>query len=311
MHPLLTSMEEPLSIRMAAGPLPPDEAIRVIRRAAGAVTAVHGALSPSAILVGDERVSVVPAGTLDRTRFGQYSAPEVLLGTPATPASDVFSLGATLFHAVAGYAPFRGESPAGIRLSICSGSHRELPPHIPRPLAAVIARALMREPSARYAAPAVLRHALEGLSTRNEAWTGKRVLLADDETPIRDFYGELADYIGVDADILSSGRDVIAALKTRRYDLALLDLNMPRVSGWEVLDYLRSRYDQRPARLFVVTGFSGQMLSTADRDIVNAVLYKPVTGGEVRDLVTACLRGGEIDVPSILRTTGHRVTPAA
>jgi hypothetical protein len=41
---------------------------------------------------------------------------------------------------------------------------------------------------------------------------------------------------------------------------------------------------------------------------VTAVLYKPVASEELRTLVTECLRGGPVDVPSILRTTGHRIS---
>jgi CheY-like chemotaxis protein len=311
MHRAVASMLEPFSVRMAAGLIPADEALHIVRRAAAALTTVHGELSPSAILLDGPRVSIAPTGTTDRARYSQYSAPEVLLGGTPTAASDVFSLGAILFHALAGYAPFRGESPTALRLSICSGAPRSLPAAVPRPVAEAIGRCLARDAQARFAAPAVLKHALEALTTKEGAWRGRRILLADDESAIRDAYGELAVDIGVEADIVSSGRDVIAALKTRRYDLALMDLNMPRISGWEVLDYLRGRYDQRPARLFIVTGFADLVVGAADREVVNAVLYKPVAGEEVRTLVTACLRGGDVDLPSILRTTGHRATPAA
>jgi len=60
-----------------------------------------------------------------------------------------------------------------------------------------------------------------------------------------------------------------------------------------------------------VTGFADQVISDADRDTVTAVLYKPAAIDELRALLVACLSGGPIDFPSILRTTGHRATPAA
>jgi CheY-like chemotaxis protein len=140
---------------------------------------------------------------------------------------------------------------------------------------------------------------------------GKRLLVAEDEAEIRELYQRVVARIGVDADIVSNGRDAITALKARKYDIALLDLNMRGLNGWEVLDYLRTRPAARPQRLFVVTGFAEQLISVADRELVAAVIYKPVASDELRELVAACLRGGVVDLASILRTTSHRVTPAA
>jgi CheY-like chemotaxis protein len=121
----------------------------------------------------------------------------------------------------------------------------------------------------------------------------------------------MAARIGVEADVVASGRDAIEALKTRRYDVALLDLNMPRLSGWEVLDFLRSRYDSRPRYLYIVTGFNNQDISAADRDLVSAVLYKPVVPDELRTLVTESLRNARPDLRTILRQTSHRAVTAA
>lgn len=292
---------------MAGGGLEIEYAVRIVRDAAKALHSVHGELWPSAILVDGDDVRVEPPTGTDRIRYGQYAAPERILGKPATPASDVFSLGAILHHAVAGRPPFRGDSPAAVMLSICTDQALDPPPDVPPSVAALIRRCLMRDPAERFASPAVLRDALDRVAIRDN-FPGRRILVADDDAPIRDLYTHVAARIGVEVDVVASGRDVISALKSRKYDLALMDLNMPRLSGWEVLDFLRSRYDARPSKLFIITGFTDQQISAADRDVVTAVLYKPVASEELRTLVTQCLRGGPVDVPSILRTTGHRIS---
>jgi CheY-like chemotaxis protein len=299
-------VDEPLSVLMAGG-LAPDEAARIVREAARALTSVHGELWPSAIMVDGEQVRVEPPGSADRTRYGQYSAPEKTLGKPATAASDVFSLGAILYHAVAGQPAFRGESPAAVMLAACTDSPRDVPAHVPAPVAGVIRRSLSRDPAERFASPHAMAQALESAIVRDN-FPGRRLLVADDDAPIRDLYTQIAGRVGVETDVVASGRDAIAALKTRKYDLALMDLNMPRLSGWEVLDFLRDRRELRPGRLFIVTGFSEQQISAADQDMVTAVLYKPVVFDELRTLVTECLRGGTVDVKAILRTTGHRLS---
>jgi CheY-like chemotaxis protein len=299
---------EPLTVMMAGGPMPVDEVVRIGRALADALTAVHGELWPSSVSVSEEGVGILPPGTADRTRYGQYAAPERILGKPPSPASDVFSVGAILYHALAGHPPFRGTSPAAVMLAACTEEPLELPPQVPRRLEAVIQRCLKKDPAHRYPTPAALRDALT--STSNE-WEGKRILVADDDAPIRDLYVQVAARLGVEADVVASGRDAIEALKTRRYDVALLDLNMPRLSGWEVLDFLRSRYDQRPRHLYIVTGFGDQMISEADRELVAAVLYKPVEPSALRNLVAESLRGAKPDVAKILQGTPHRIVTAA
>lgn len=274
---------------MAAGPLPVEEVLRIGRGAAEALKEVHGELWPSAIAVSDDAIGIVPPGVADRSRYGQYAAPERILGKPATAASDVFSLGAILYHALAGRPAFRGDSSAAVMLSICTDKPLDVPAHVPKELAAVIERCLRRSPEERYATPAALRDALELSTVNREQWRGRRILLADDDAPIRDLYAQVVARIGVDADIVSSGRDAIEALKTCKYDLAMLDLNMPRLSGWEVLDYLRDRYDKRPAHVFILTGFKDQAVSEADKGLVDRILYKPLPASELKALITDCL----------------------
>ena len=290
------------------------DVIRIARQAAAALAMmrVHGELWPSAIFVSDDAVDILPPNGTERLRYAQYAAPERVLGKEATPRSDVFSLGAILFHALAGKPPFPGATPAEVMLAICSESAldlRLLRKDVSAEVARVFERCLARDPEERFASVTEMADALEKTTTR-EVWKGKRMLVADDDAPVRDFYQQIASRIGVDIDVVATGRDAVEALKSRKYDLVLLDLNMPRLSGWEVLDFLRTRYESRPRRLFIVTGFSDQLISEADRELVTAVIYKPVAGDELCSLITASLRGGDVDVPRILRKTSHREVPA-
>jgi CheY-like chemotaxis protein len=285
---------EPLTTLMASGPMPLEEVLRIGRDAAAALTKVHGELWPSAVLVSDEGVAVVPPCDTDRSRYGQYAAPERILGKPATPESDVFSLGAILFHALVGRPPFRGNTPSEVMLAACADAPMELRKFrkdASREMESVLTRSLAREPHERYSSATMFAKALEEATPRRKSWPGRRILIADDDAPVRDLHATIMARVGVEADVVASGRDAIAALKTRHYDVALLDLNMPRLSGWEVLDFLRTRVELRPQRIFIITGFSEQAISEADRDLVSAILYKPVVPDELRKLVTTCLNG--------------------
>ena len=107
------------------GALTPDQAAPLLRQAADALAAAHSAgivhrdVKPSNILVsGDGQVKLSDFGIAraeadaSLTQTGlvtgspAYLAPEVASGSSATDASDVWSLGATLFHALAGSPPY-------------------------------------------------------------------------------------------------------------------------------------------------------------------------------------------------------------
>ena len=107
------------------GALTPEQAAPLVRQAADALAAAHAAgivhrdVKPSNILVGpDGQVKLSDFGIAraeadaSLTQTGlvtgspAYLSPEVASGQQATPASDVWSLGATLFHALAGRPPY-------------------------------------------------------------------------------------------------------------------------------------------------------------------------------------------------------------
>ena len=108
------------------GPLPPDRAARLLGQAAEALAEAHAAgiihrdVKPSNMLVtASEQVKLTDFGIaraeadVSLTQTGlvtgspAYLAPEVASGQMATEASDVWSLGATLYHALEGEPPYQ------------------------------------------------------------------------------------------------------------------------------------------------------------------------------------------------------------
>ena len=95
-----------------------------------------------------------PDGSSELYGTPQYIAPELLLGHPATIASDIYSLGAALYHILSGHYPFTAEQPEEI---VNMHIFNELPaltsvkPDVPAPLAAMIETMLAKRPSQRYA----------------------------------------------------------------------------------------------------------------------------------------------------------------
>jgi eukaryotic-like serine/threonine-protein kinase len=92
-----------------------------------------------------------------------YMAPEQLENRPDGVGfhTDIYQLGACLFHAATGAPPQPGKSLAEIKERMSTRTRVELPSHVPNEIAAIINRAMAVDPAARYATIAELRQALE------------------------------------------------------------------------------------------------------------------------------------------------------
>lgn len=103
--------------------------------------------------------------TMPGMRVGSpgYMAPEQAGGSGTDIRSDIYSLGATMFHLLAGRGPFVGRSPLEL---IVNGLRNDAPPlqqiapWVSPGMAAVVQRCLARKPDERYQNPSDLRQAL-------------------------------------------------------------------------------------------------------------------------------------------------------
>jgi serine/threonine-protein kinase len=144
---IVMSLVEGGDLRQAVRPpLEPAEALALMAQVADGLVAVHAAgvvhrdLKPSNVLCekesdGRHRLRLTDFGVsqvIGRAASGssgvigtpEYMAPEVGSGEPATPASDVYSLGVMLYELCTGSRPFRGDSPLAILLA---HGHQPLP----------------------------------------------------------------------------------------------------------------------------------------------------------------------------------------
>jgi tRNA A-37 threonylcarbamoyl transferase component Bud32 len=167
------------------GRLAPDRVVQLLRQAARGLNAawklgiVHRDLKPANVLLtrgGEAKLAdlglavVVGPGGVGRTEAAGtplYAAPE-LCSAPGTvdQRSDLYSLGATFYHALTGAAPFAGSSVAEVMLRHATDS--PAPPHervpgLPPGLSAVILRLLAKDPDYRYQDYEELLTALDGL----------------------------------------------------------------------------------------------------------------------------------------------------
>ena len=167
----------------AHGPLPVAEVVSLGIRLAGALSAAHGAgvlhrdvkpdnvlLSPyDEPLLSDFGIARLLDSTATATRNVHatvaYAAPEVLSGHPATEASDVYGLAATMHACLTGSAPFEareGEALVALAVRVTREAPPDLrPAGVPTAVAEALEQALAKDPAQRIPTAAELRRRLE------------------------------------------------------------------------------------------------------------------------------------------------------
>jgi|GEM_PF-1979537 len=116
----------------------------------------------------------------------------------------------------------------------------------------------------------------------------RRVLVVDDNVDGAQTLVELLQALGHAADCVHTGQAAIAAAEAQPYDLVLLDLGLPDISGVQVALHLRGKPWGRKLRLVALTGLGQQQ----DRDLTrvagfNLHLVKPVRIESLLELVGA------------------------
>ena len=148
--------------------LPASKVLHIVAQTAQALHAAHQAglvhrdIKPGNLLI-------TPDGTVKITDFGiarladqvpltatgqvmgtvQYLAPEQAGGKPASPLTDVYSLGIVAYEALAGKRPFRGESQVAIAMAQIKEKPPELPSSIPEPVRRLVMSCMAKKPEGR------------------------------------------------------------------------------------------------------------------------------------------------------------------
>ncbi|TFV58106.1 UNVERIFIED_ORG: serine/threonine protein kinase, partial [Bacillus sp. AZ43] len=164
------------------GRLPPDLTLSVLRQTASGLAAAHAAgvvhrdIKPANLLVAADgtvkltdfgisrsATSAAVTGTGQVIGTAHYLSPEQAAGQGATPASDVYALGAVGYECLAGRRAFDGESPVQVAVKHIREHPPLLPADVPEAVRDLVERAMVKDPSARYPDGAALLDAIDAV----------------------------------------------------------------------------------------------------------------------------------------------------
>jgi len=116
-----------------------------------------------------------------------------------------------------------------------------------------------------------------------------RVLIAEDDPSMRRLIAHTIEDDGYAIDEATNGRQALDVMEHKDIDLLILDLVMPDLSGWDVLQHRVSDPRLREVQVIVVSARRGPDVARAVAFGIFGLLPKPFEPADLRDMVHTCL----------------------
>src|SRR3990167_2460262 len=127
-----------------------------------------------------------------------------------------------------------------------------------------------------------------------------RILVVEDEPKTADYLRQGLSESGYAVDVAIDGIDGRHLAQETEYDLVVLDVNLPGMDGWSVLQSIRSRGDT-PVLMLTARGFLNDKVKGFDLG-ADDYLVKPFQFPELLARVRTLMRRSEhIPVPEVLK----------
>ena len=120
----------------------------------------------------------------------------------------------------------------------------------------------------------------------------KRALVVDDDEPIRTMLTKIVERQDIEVDVARDGQEAIARIGEDGYSVILLDLMMPRVDGFQVLEYMSQNHPEKLACTIVASAIPESEIRRRFDGSVYRIHAKPFDMTRLINDVKACLADG-------------------
>ncbi len=119
----------------------------------------------------------------------------------------------------------------------------------------------------------------------------KRVLVTEDESSISAVCRRVLTGEGFEVDIAVNGKVAQDMIDEKQYDICLLDIKLPQITGKELYQWLEEKHPQLASRVIFTTGdvMDGETRIFLERTS-RPLLTKPFTPAELKSIVTETLK---------------------
>lgn len=114
-----------------------------------------------------------------------------------------------------------------------------------------------------------------------------KMLVVDDDEAIRFMVTKVLQREDFDVTVARDGQEAIEALQAAHFDGILLDLMMPRVDGFGVMQFLRERMPRLLPKVVIMTAFTSAARERLEPNC--ELIAKPFDLGELVTTVRRCL----------------------
>jgi len=214
----------------------------------------------------------------------EYMSPEQALGGDMDYRTDIFSLGVVLYEMATGRLPFSGSTPSETMARILQAQPDAIARfnyEVPEGLERVVRKCLEKDRARRYQSARELLVDLKNLARDSGSEQAAAVtasgtqrgrigaVIVDDEELARNL---LREYLGSsrEIDILAecaNGFEAVKAISEHKPELVFLDVQMPKLDGFEVLELIG-----RDVAVIFVTAFDQYAMKAFDAHAVDYVL---------------------------------------
>lgn len=109
-----------------------------------------------------------------------------------------------------------------------------------------------------------------------------RILFVDDMRDTRELFQMALKIHGVDSRLASDGNEAVQAVQEERFDAIIMDVEMPRMNGWEAVRLIRNLANGQDIPIIMFTAYgNGENHRRALENGANDLWFKPILPTEM------------------------------